>query len=63
MMKLKSLTQTRKLKKKLKNNEPKTQKSGKKTKEIKETDPLRATFTFQEIYPSGICQIDEITFM
>lgn len=62
MMKLKSFTQTRKLKKKLKNNEPKAQKKGKKSQDLQETDPLRATFAFQEIFPSGICQIDDITY-
>ncbi len=37
-------------------------KKKKTAKEKKELDPFRETFQFEEILPSGICQIDESTF-
>lgn len=58
-MKLRAARETKKLKNKLKNSEPKTKK-GPKKKEA--TDPFRDTFFFKEIHPSGICQIDELTY-
>ncbi|WP_165004979.1 MULTISPECIES: VirB4-like conjugal transfer ATPase, CD1110 family [unclassified Enterococcus] len=59
MMKLRAARETKKLKNKLKNSEPKTKK-GPKKKEA--TNPFRDTFFFKEIHPSGICQIDELTY-
>ncbi len=58
-MKLRAARETKKLKNKLKNSEPKTKK-GPKKKEA--TNPFRDTFFFKEIHPSGICQIDELTY-
>lgn len=59
MMKLKQL----KLLKKSKNDEMFHSDSKNKEKKKKEsTDEFRETFHFQEIHPSGVCQIDEFTY-
>ena len=59
MMKLKGFTSV----KRRINPRWRIQKEEKKPKkDPKEMDLLRDTFLFQEIYPSGICRLDETTY-
>ncbi len=60
MMKLKGFTSVKKTDKSTMEDTKKKRKKPK--KDPKEMDLLRDTFLFQEIYPSGICRLDETTY-
>lgn len=60
MMKLKGFTSVKKTDKSTMEDTKKKRKKIK--KDPKEMDLLRDTFLFQEIYPSGICRLDETTY-
>lgn len=60
MMKLKGFTSVKKTDKSTMEDTKKKRKKPKKNP--KEMDLLRDTFLFQEIYPSGICRLDETTY-